>query len=208
MGVTGAYVLMVFLTVATPGPGQLMTIGNAMGQGWKQAMLGVLGLALGTVLMSSLSVLGMGTLLTVMPGLLTLLKLAGAVYLLYLSQAMWRSACAPQPAAPPTSKPSPTPAWTLLRRGLLLQTVNPKPVLFFMAVLPRVAMEPASATLSARKAALAIGLYVLALLIIHGSLAAAAVTTRHAPRSPLCARLLKRCSSVCFALFAGLLLFK
>lgn len=204
----GAYVVMVFLTVAAPGPGQLMTIQNAAKQGLGAAMLGVAGLCLGTVLMSSLSVLGMGGLLQTAPQVLWGMKLAGAGYLLHLSWKAWRSAV---PSAPSQSLAAPERVerpGVLLRRGFLLQTVNPKSVLFFLAVLPSLALDPNDGSLSLVRAAAAIGVYLCALLLIHGSLAAVVTRRRRFLVSHEGARWLQRGSALCFAAFALLLLWR
>jgi len=203
----GAYVVMVFLTVAAPGPGQLMTIQNAAKQGWGAAMFGVVGLCLGTVLMSSLSALGMGGILQTVPRALWVAKLAGAGYLLHLSWKAWRGA---PPSASPKTRTEPERVerpGVLLRRGFLLQTVNPKPVLFFLAVLPSLALDSNDGSLSLVRAAAAISVYLFAVLLIHGSLAAL-VTRRRSKVSQQGMRWLQRGSAMCFAGFALLLLWR
>lgn len=203
----GAYVVMVFLTVAAPGPGQLMTIQNAVRQGWGAAMLGVVGLCLGTVLMSSLSVLGMGGVLQTVPQALWVAKLAGAGYLLHLSWKAWRGAPPPASPQPQAELERVERPGVLLRRGFLLQTVNPKPVLFFLAVLPPLALDSNDGSLSPVRAAAAISVYLFALLLIHGSLAVL-VTRRRFKVSQHGLRWLQRGSALCFAGFALLLLWR
>ncbi|MEX1168269.1 MAG: LysE family translocator, partial [Hydrogenophaga sp.] len=202
----GAYVAMVFLTVAAPGPGQLMTIQNAAAQGFGAAMCGVAGLCLGTVLMSSLSVLGMGGLLRSLPEALWGMKLAGASYLLYLAWKAWRSASRPlSTQALNAGDPREAP-WILVRRGFLLQTVNPKPVLFFLAVLPPLALDMNDGSFSLTRACAAISVYLCALWLIHGGLALVVTRRRHAVVSHASARWIQRGSALCFAGFALLLM--
>jgi threonine/homoserine/homoserine lactone efflux protein len=204
----GAYVVMVFLTVAAPGPGQLMTIQNAAKFGWGAAMAGVAGLCLGTVLMSSLSVLGLGGLLQTLPQALWVAKLAGASYLLHLSWKAWRSSA---PSAQPQALAGPERVerlGVLLRRGFLLQTVNPKPVLFFLAVLPPLVLDANDERLSLVRTTGAISVYLLALVLIHGSLAALVTRRRRLKVSHQGTRWLQRGSAMCFAAFALLLLWR
>jgi threonine/homoserine/homoserine lactone efflux protein len=169
-------------------------------------MHGVCGLAMGATLMASLSVLGLGVLVSAHTLLLAALKVAGAVYLLYLAQGAWnrhRSAGGPAPQAGGART---WPVAPLLGKGFWLQTSNPKPILFFLTVLPQVAMDGSSQTLSAWRTAGAIATYALVLLMIHGSLAAVATRARPWLTSPTATRLLGRASAVLFVCFAGLLL--
>lgn len=201
----GAYVAMVFLTVATPGPGQILTIRHATELGWRAAMLGVLGLCLGTVLMSGLSLLSLAGLLTVWPQWVMLLRWAGAAWLMHLAWQAWRGAARPIRVPDGVDGARAHAAWVLLRRGLMLQTVNPKPVLFFLAVLPPMALDAASGELAPWRAVGAISVYLCALLVIHGSLAAVAVRARHARPAPEAVTWLRRGSAVGLGLFALLL---
>lgn len=208
MSAYSAYIAMVFLTVAAPGPGQLMTIQNATAQGLGAAMFGVAGLCLGTVLMSSLSVLGVGGLLQSLPEALWGMKLAGACYLMYLAWKAWRSARLPVATqALSACEPRDSPG-ILVRRGFLLQTVNPKPIFFFLAVLPPLALDTRDGSFSLLRAFAAISVYLCALWVIHGGLALVVTRRRRAVASHRSARWLQRGSALCFAGFALLLLLR
>ena len=204
--VQGAYVAMVFLTVATPGPGQILTIRHATELGWRAAMLGVLGLCVGTVLMSGLSLLSLAGLLLWWPQWFTLLKWAGAAILMRFAWQSWRAAATAVQGPVALGDGCAPGAWVLLRRGLMLQTVNPKPVLFFLAVLPPVALDAPSGDLVPWRAAGAVGVYLCALLLIHGGLAAVAVRLRQARPAPGAVAWLRRGSAVCLGVFALLLI--
>ena len=204
--IDGLYLVMVVLTVISPGPGLLMTLDNALVRGWRMAMHGVCGLALGAALMASLSVLGLGVLVSAHAVLFAALKVAGAACLLYLAHGAWNrhrlaSGQTPRAYAVPT-----WPATALLGKGFWLQTSNPNPILFFMTVLPQVAVDVASQTLSVRRTAGAIAAYALVVLLVHGSLAAVATRVRPWLTSDAANRMLGRASAVLFVCFAGLLL--
>ncbi|PKO28997.1 MAG: lysine transporter LysE [Betaproteobacteria bacterium HGW-Betaproteobacteria-9] len=204
--IDGLYLVMVVLTVISPGPGLLMTLDNALARGWRVAMHGVCGLALGAALMASLSVLGLGVLVSAHALLFAALKVAGAAYLLYLAHGAWsrhRSVGGPAPRADGDSTWLATP---LLGKGFWLQTSNPKPILFFLTVLPQVAVDGPSQTLSVWRTAGAIAAYALVLLLVHGSLAAVATRARPWLTSDTATRLLGRASAVLFVCFAALLL--
>ncbi len=207
MDVAWAYGVMVLVTVASPGPGQLMTIGNALRQGWWAAMFGVTGLSLGTVCMASVSALGAGRVLLSHPQAAVALRWVGAAYLMYLALVAWRQASVVQPPLPAgmPSRTGAATAWGLLVRGLTLQLTNPKPVLFFLAVLPPLAVDAASGRWMPWRALAAVGGYVLALLFIHGTLAAVVLRLRTTVVHQHVRQWLKRGSAAIFALFAVLL---
>ncbi len=85
------YVLIALVTVASPGPGVILTLSNAIRYGVKPAMLGVLGIALGIFIISVISATSLGVLLATSAFAFTLLKYVGAVYLVYLGIKLWRS---------------------------------------------------------------------------------------------------------------------
>lgn len=204
--IDGLYLVMVVLTVISPGPGLLMTLDNALVRGWRVAMHGVCGLALGAALMASLSVLGLGVLVNANALLFAALKLAGAAYLLYLAHGAWNRHSSASGQSLRSDGARTWPATPLLGKGFWLQTSNPKPILFFLTVLPQVAMDGASQTLSVWRTAGAIAAYALVLLIVHGSLAAVATRARPWLTSDTATRLFGRASAVLFVCFAGLLL--
>jgi len=84
------FTVMAVFTVASPGPGVLMTLDNAISGGWRYAMAGVCGLALGAAVMASLSSAGVGLLVRSSPLLFGLLKYCGVAYLLYLAWKTWQ----------------------------------------------------------------------------------------------------------------------
>ena len=75
------FVVMVIFTVSSPGPGVLMTLDNAIAGGWRAAMHGVFGLAIGAAVMAGLSSAGIGLLIRSSPTLFMLLKYSGVSYL-------------------------------------------------------------------------------------------------------------------------------
>jgi homoserine/homoserine lactone efflux protein len=187
------YVAMVVVTVASPGPGVLMTLDNAIARGWCAAMQGVFGLALGAAVMAGLSSAGAGLLVSSSPTLFVALKYGGALYLVYLACKAWRR----QPLAPPGDAPLPRNGLGgLLLRGALLQTSNPKSLLFFLSVLPQVVVGAHGDTgWPLARTAAAIGIYCTALLLIHGVYACAAARARVWLARPSAAKVLSRISA-------------
>jgi len=188
------FLVMVVFTVASPGPGVLMTLDNAIACGWRAAMHGVLGLAVGAAVMAGLSAAGIGLVIRSSPSLFLLLKYCGVAYLFYLAYKAWCRAPAPLcTAAGPAQRGR-------MLRGALLQTSNPKALLFFLSVLPQFAGASATARQQV-PLAVAIATYCAALVAIHGLYAGLAARASIWLRQPRSARVLSRLSALVFCAF-------
>jgi threonine/homoserine/homoserine lactone efflux protein len=195
------FVVMVIFTVASPGPGVLMTLDNAIVSGWRAAMHGVLGLALGAAVMAGLSSAGVGLLVRSSPSLFLLLKYCGVSYLFYLAYKTWHRDPGPIGGDTPAAAEAEGARHGLLVRGALLQTSNPKSLMFFLSVLPQVVDSKAEATASPLRLVLAIATYCIALIVIHALYAGLAVKARVWLNQPAIARLLSRVSALVFLAF-------
>src|SRR5215211_8065461 len=74
-----------------PGPTILLVVSYALGQGWRTALPMAIGVALGDFTAMTLSLLGLGALLAASATLFTILKWAGATYLIWLGIKLWRA---------------------------------------------------------------------------------------------------------------------
>jgi homoserine/homoserine lactone efflux protein len=203
------FAAMAVFTVASPGPGVLMTLDNAIASGWRAAMHGVLGLACGAAVMAGLSSAGVGLLVRSSPPLFLLLKYCGAGYLVYLAYKTWRRAPVTVAAGAPAGADVAGAAarhGRLLARGALLQTSNPKSLLFFLSVLPQVAEGHPGAMAAPLRLALAIATYCMALIVVHAMYAGLAVKARVWLHRPATARLLSRLSALVFLAFGVMML--
>lgn len=208
------FVVMVIFTVASPGPGVLMTLDNAIASGWRASMHGVLGLALGAAVMAGLSSAGVGLLVRSSPPLFLLLKYCGVSYLFYLAYKTWHRAPGPLGREIPGGAVADASGSVatgsgisanmhrgLLARGALLQTSNPKSLLFFLSVLPQVVESEAGTVASPLRLVLAIATYCIALIAIHAVYAGLATKARVWLSQPAVARLLSRLSALVFFAF-------
>jgi threonine/homoserine/homoserine lactone efflux protein len=199
------YVVMVIATVSSPGPGVLMTLDNAVAKGWRGALAGVAGLAVGAAIMAGLTAAGIGLLVRSSQPLFLFLKYCGVLYLFYLAYVTWNrdvGSIARQAAS--GRRADQAGRWTVLLRGVLLQTSNPKSLLFFFSVLPQVvASTPASRPLPLP---VAIATYCIVLVLVHASYAALAARARTWLSQPPAARLLSCLSATMFLLFGITLL--
>ncbi|GAA5209614.1 LysE family translocator [Microbacterium kyungheense] len=130
-----AFTLAALVLIVIPGPSVLFTIGRALALGRIGGLLSVLGNALGLLPVIGLVALGVGGIVAQSIVLFTILKVAGALYLMYLGvQAIrhrHRTAAAATAAALPRS------AWRQLGEGFVVGVTNPKTIAFFVAVLPQ-----------------------------------------------------------------------
>lgn len=122
------------VTAFSPGPAVLLAVSNATALGARRALLGSAGNALGVCLVAVVALLGLGALLRASASAFLVLKLAGALYLIYLGIRQWRS---PAPLAAATPAPVARDGTQLFLQGVLVAATNPKSILFFTALLPQ-----------------------------------------------------------------------
>ena len=124
---------------AAPGPSNLYVLSRSLAQGTAGGLVSALGLALGSLFHVALAVAGLAALLSYAPTLYDAIRLAGAAYLIYLGIKTLR--------APGASMPANGGARRSLGRVLfdaaLVEMLNPKTALFFLAFLPQF-VEPAA----------------------------------------------------------------
>lgn len=80
-----AFVLFAVVTLFTPGPNNVMLMASGLNFGLPRTLPHVLGVSLGFAMMAALVGLGLGAMFTAYPVLHTILKYAGAAYLLYFA---------------------------------------------------------------------------------------------------------------------------
>lgn len=128
-----AFVTASSILLMIPGPTILLVVSYALGQGWRSAFPMSVGVALGDFTAMTLSMLGIGALLAASATIFTLLKWAGAAYLIYLGIKLFRSGGA-FGAEPRTDAASST---KLVAHAWLVTALNPKSIIFFVAFLPQ-----------------------------------------------------------------------
>jgi threonine/homoserine/homoserine lactone efflux protein len=128
-----AFVAASAVLLVIPGPTVLLVVSYALGQGWRTGLPIAAGVALGDFSAMTLSMLGVGALLTTSAVLFTALKWIGASYLIWLGIKLWRST-GELNAAPRTGKASPA---RMLGHAWLVTALNPKSITFFVAFLPQ-----------------------------------------------------------------------
>ncbi|WP_087873064.1 LysE family translocator [Arthrobacter globiformis] len=129
-----AFALVSALLIAVPGPSVLFVIGRSLALGRRGGLLSVLGNAGGELVQIAGVALGLGVILAESVLLFTVVKFAGAAYLIYLGIQAVRHRRG-SPAGPDPSRSATT--RRILREGFIVGATNPKSVVFFVAVLPQ-----------------------------------------------------------------------
>lgn len=112
------------------GPNILAIIGTSMGRGRHHGMALALGVGTGSGIWATLTVTGLTALVTAYAGAITLLKIFGAIYLLWLAYKAFRSAATPNvETMTRVAKGN-----NLYLRGLTIQMTNPKAALHWIAI--------------------------------------------------------------------------
>ncbi len=129
------------IVVLIPGTGVVFTVSTGLAQGRVPSVFAALGCTLGILPHLAATVLGLAAVMHTSALAFEVLKYAGVAYLLYLALATWRdrSAFAVQALA------SRTAAGALVSRAFLLNILNPKLTIFFLAFLPQF-VDPRAST--------------------------------------------------------------
>ncbi|MBW5249780.1 LysE family translocator [Streptomyces sp. P01-B04] len=133
-----AFAAMSFLLIVIPGPSVLFVIGRALAQGRRAAMTTVAGNTVGAFLLVVAVALGVGSIVERSVLVFTVLKLAGAAYLVYLGVKAWRQRGSLRAAFTGAEKAAQAGLRTFWE-GFAVGVANPKTMVFFAAVLPQFA---------------------------------------------------------------------
>jgi len=132
----------------TPGADILFIASRSAAQGIKAGIVAALGIGAGCFIHILFAAFGLSVLLATSALAFTAVKLAGGAYLVYLGIASLLS-LGRKPTLENTPRCSPQPYGIIFRQAILVNALNPKVALFFMAFLPQfVAQGGASPTIS------------------------------------------------------------
>lgn len=131
--ITPEFLLTSLVVVLIPGTGVVFSISTALLQGRRASVHAALGCTLGIVPHLLASVLGLAALMHASALAFEIVKYAGVAYLLYLAYATWkdRSSMMVEPGVGRT-RPA-----AIVVKAILLNLLNPKLTIFFLAFLPQ-----------------------------------------------------------------------
>jgi threonine/homoserine/homoserine lactone efflux protein len=120
------------VVVLIPGTGVVYTITTGLTLKWRASLAAAIGCTLGIVPHILASILGLSALLNMSAQVFSVLKLAGALYLLYLAWNMWREAGRLEI----NKKSTETSLTKIIIKAIAINLLNPKLTIFFFAFLP------------------------------------------------------------------------
>ena len=122
------------IVVLIPGPNIVLTVNYAIRDGKRSGLATIPGVVLGAFIAMSLSLLGAGAVLATSAFLFTLLKLAGAMYLIWLAYSLWTAPVEDLSLSEGTAS---KPLLRLFWQALLISVLNPKGPAFYVAFVPQ-----------------------------------------------------------------------
>jgi threonine/homoserine/homoserine lactone efflux protein len=125
-----AFLLASFLLAVTPGPAVLYIVTRSLVQGRRSGFVSLAAVAVGNVCNAFTASVGLAALFAVSTLAFSVVKYAGAAYLVYLGVQLLRSSAAESPVAIPAA-----PLHRVFRDGFVVALLNPKTTVFFAAFL-------------------------------------------------------------------------
>ena len=135
------FLLASLVVVLIPGTGVIYTITTGLTLKWRASIAAALGCTLGIVPHILASILGLSALLNMSAQVFSALKIAGALYLLYLAWNMWREAGTWEI----NRKSKETSTTQIVIKAIVINLLNPKLTIFFLAFLPLFVSKNSSA---------------------------------------------------------------
>ena len=138
--ITPEFLITSLIVVLAPGTGVVYTVSTGLVQGRKASIFAALGCTAGIVPHLLATVLGLAAIMHTSALAFQVLKYAGVAYLFYVAYATWkdRSAFAVDGSVARTS------AASIVTKAFLLNILNPKLTIFFLAFLPQFVQPGAS----------------------------------------------------------------
>lgn len=131
--ITLEFLITSLVVVLIPGTGVIYTISTGLVQGRAASVYASLGCTAGIVPHLAATILGLAAVMHTSAVAFQVLKYAGALYLLYVAWATWRDTS----AFAVDGSVSRTSAWGIATKAFLLNILNPKLTIFFLAFLPQ-----------------------------------------------------------------------
>src|SRR5690242_6845840 len=139
LGITGFtfFLIAVFLLNVTPGPDTAYIVGRSVAQGRGAGLMSALGISAGCCVHSLACAFGLTALLAASATAFTVIKFAGAIYLIYLGTRLIFVKPATATAGESRAVGAPNSLKQLFLQGFWTNVLNPKVVLFFVSFFPQ-----------------------------------------------------------------------
>lgn len=131
----GLFVVSGLLLNIMPGPDSLLIMTRSATQGWRAGVMAALGIGAGVFVHVFAAALGLSAVLATSATAFTVVKLAGAAYILYMAAGLLMSKRRGDAGAP-VALPA-LPYRKIFAQGFLTNVLNPKVAVFFLAFVPQ-----------------------------------------------------------------------
>ncbi len=131
------------LLAVSPGPDNIYVLTQSLVNGAKSGIVTTLGLLSGCVVHTTLLAFGVSAVIAASDMAILVIKIVGAGYLLFLAYKVFRS----DPSITISEEAPQKSYWDLYKTGVVMNLVNPKVLLFFLAFFPSFLWNPAENTL-------------------------------------------------------------
>jgi homoserine/homoserine lactone efflux protein len=138
------YFLAACVIAISPGPGAIISMRHGLAYGVRQTTPTIIGLQISLCLVLFAAGLGVASLLLASTTAFTAVKWAGAAYLIYLGVQQWRAKVVLNPATGAEAQLAPLSSRQKILTGFFVNAINPKGIVFMVAVLPQF-IDPARA---------------------------------------------------------------
>lgn len=156
-----AFCLAATVLILMPGPIVTLVIANSLGHGTRIGLATVAGSSTGNALLVGVAAAGLTTVMVVLADLFDVIRVAGAVYLVWLGIKAWRASGAAQDGDTAMAAPARRKS-TVFLQGVMIAVTNPKTILFYIAFLPQ--FLDASLPLGPQLVAMSIAMVLIATL--------------------------------------------
>lgn len=130
------FALLAAVLTIIPGLDTALVLRSSLTQGRRHAYATAFGICSGAFVWGAAAAVGASALLAASEVGFTILKLAGAVYLVYLGVSMFVKTFVKREGVPETERPTGS-LWAAFGRGALTNLLNPKVGVFYIAVIPQ-----------------------------------------------------------------------
>lgn len=133
-----AYLATATALILSPGPDTMFVLASSTSGGPRAGVAATLGIAAGCLAHATMAALGISALIAASPAAFDALRIAGALYLLWIGFGALRAFYAGYRESQPLSATDgETASWEAFRRGALTNVLNPKVGIFYVAFLPQ-----------------------------------------------------------------------
>lgn len=128
------FISIAWVLIVIPGPAVLFILSKSIEQGQKVGFISLLGISVGAILHVSSAVIGVSAILLSSPIAFTFLTYLGGLFLIVLGVKKYLTKYTPEISNLETTKKG---LWKSFIEGILVNVLNPKPAIFFIAFLPQ-----------------------------------------------------------------------